>query len=84
MHVGYEAKNESDINGRGLVMFIFALGVTLSSYRIETEYEGIIGKMGLTVNSLADREIFESSKVENTRKRYSRLRSILQHIGTCR
>ena len=45
---------------------------------------GVLG-IDLGIKNIAvdsDREIFESKKIENTRQRYSRLRSILQHIGT--
>ena len=44
---------------------------------------GVLG-IDLGIKNIAvdsDREIFESKKIENTRQRYSRLRSILQHIG---
>ncbi len=51
----------------------------------EKEYDpvGVLG-IDLGIENIAvdsDREIFESKKIENTRQRYSRLRSILQHIG---
>jgi putative transposase len=39
-----------------------------------------LGIENIAVDS--DREIFESKKVEDTRQRYSRLRSSLQHVGT--
>ena len=39
-----------------------------------------LGIENIAVDS--DRQIFESKKVEKTRQRYSRLRSILQHTGT--
>ena len=41
----------------GLVIFIFALGVTMWSHGILSEYAGIIGKIDLAVTSLADQSI---------------------------
>lgn len=40
-------------------MFIFALGVTMSSYSVLSEYAGIIGKIELAVTSLADQSILQ-------------------------
>jgi putative transposase len=52
----------------------------------KSEYDPV-GALGidLGIENIAvdsDRHVFESKKVEDTRQRYSRLRSILQHIGT--
>ena len=52
----------------------------------KSEYDpiGVLG-IDLGIENIAvdsDRQIFESKKVENTRQRYSRLRSTLQHVAT--
>lgn len=67
---------------RGSCLGPQSLGDTLD----KSEYDPV-GPLGvdLGIENIAvdsDREVFESDKVENTRKRYSRLRSSLQHKGT--
>jgi Probable transposase len=52
----------------------------------EKEYDPVgVPGIDLGIGNIAvdsDREIFESEKIENTRERYLRLRTTLQHIGT--
>ena len=75
-------KGQSDLIYRKGVFYL----IVVQDIPEEKEYDpvGVLG-IDLGIENIAvdsDREIFESKKIENTRQRYSRLRSILQHIGT--
>ncbi len=75
-------KGQSDLIYRRGVFYI----IILVDVPDKSEYDPVgvlgvdLGIENITVDS--DREIFESKKVEDTRQRYSRLRSNLQHVGT--
>src|SRR5262249_23029569 len=73
-------KGQSDLIYRGGVFYL----IIVVNVPDKSEYDPI-GVLGVDLGILAvdsDREIFESKKVEDTRQRYSRLRSSLQHVGT--
>ena len=75
-------KGQSDLIYRGGVFYL----IIVVDVPDKSEYDRVgvlgvdLGIENITVDS--DREIFESKKVEDTRQRYSRLRSSLQHVGT--
>src|SRR5215469_10927249 len=75
-------KGQSDLIYRGGVFYL----IIVVDVPDKSEYDaiGVLG-VDLGIENIAvdsDREIFESKKVEDTRQRYSRLRSSLQHVGT--
>jgi putative transposase len=75
-------KGQSDLIYRGGVFYL----ITVVDVPDKSEYDpiGVLG-VDLGIENIAvdsDREIFESKKVEDTRQRYTRLRSSLQHLGT--
>ena len=79
---GAKIKGQSDLIYKKGVFYL----IVVQDIHEEKKYDpvGVLG-IDLGIENIAvdsDREIFESKKVENTRQRYSRLRSILQHIGT--
>ena len=75
-------KGQSDLIYKNGVFYL----IVVQDVPEEKEYDpvGVLG-IDLGIENIAvdsDREIFENKKTEHVRKRYSRLRSILQHIGT--
>jgi putative transposase len=75
-------KGQSDLICRGGVFYL----IIVVDVPDKSEYDpiGVLG-VDLGIENIAvdsDREIFESKKVEDTRERYSRSRSSLQHVGT--
>ena len=75
-------KGQSDLIYRqGVFYLVVAQDVPEKSEYDPVDVLGIdLGIENISVDS--DRQVFESKKTEHVRKRYSRLRSILQHIGT--
>jgi putative transposase len=75
-------KGQSDLIYRKGVFYL----IVVVDVPDKSEYDAIdalgidLGIENIAVDS--DKEIFESKKVEDTRHRYSRLRSDLQHVGT--
>ena len=75
-------KGQSDLIYRGGVFYL----IIVVDVPDKSEYDpiGVLG-VDLGIENIAvdsDKEIFESKKVEDTRQRYSRLKSSLQHVGT--
>ncbi|MGB8935778.1 MAG: transposase [Candidatus Nitrosopolaris sp.] len=75
-------KGQSDLIYRqGVFYLVVAQDVPEKSEYDPVDVLGIdLGIENISVDS--DSQVFESKKTEHVRKRYSRLRSILQHIGT--
>jgi putative transposase len=79
---GFKILEECDLIRRNGIFYLIILrGVNETP---EYDFKDILG-VDLGINNIAvdsDKEIFDSRNVENSRQRYSRLRSVLQHVGT--